>query len=321
MIAAGPADHTLVGPDLDLDEGGFVDAVRERSLPATRIRARFLRRVVLFQALLEPGLPANGRSRRAGRGRISRAKTVVSVDGEVTSGLLGVDYEKGPLLGGVAPSRARGGLRSGDGRSEMEATLTSVHPYLRYAVSERLSVWRVLGLDRGGDDARREGDGQEDRSLADVAGDSRPTRSPVLTGQHPFSQAARRLATGCVPLAPRRPDGARGAWPGCGGDSAFGDSDPGPRALGLGRTHAGGRGRHRNRDPAALPRALRRRRGGADDREGGKGDARGVREDRAGGRRGLARLHRPWGFAFARQRLGKGTMLVAAPAGSVRILR
>ncbi len=34
MIAAGSADHTLVGPDLDLDEGGFVDAVREISLPA-----------------------------------------------------------------------------------------------------------------------------------------------------------------------------------------------------------------------------------------------------------------------------------------------
>ncbi len=92
MIAAGPADHTLVGPDLDLDEGGFVDAVRERSLPATRVRARFLRRVVLFRALLESGLPANGRSGRAGRGRISRAKTVVSVDGEVTSGLGEPDF-------------------------------------------------------------------------------------------------------------------------------------------------------------------------------------------------------------------------------------
>ena len=68
---------------------------------------------------------------------------------------------------------------------------------------------------------------------------------------------------------------------------------PGARALGLGRAHPRRRGRDRCRDPAALPRALRRGRGGTDDREGRKGNARGVREDRAGGRRGLARLHRP----------------------------
>ena len=49
----------------------------------------------------------------------------------------------------------------------------------------------------------------------------------------------------------------------------------------------------RRRDPAALPRALRRRCGRADDREGRKGNARRLREVRARCRRGLARLHRP----------------------------
>ena len=55
---------------------------------------------------------------------------------------------------GVAVSRARGdGGFEHDGHSEMEATLTSVHPYLRYAVGEQFSVWGILGLGRGGDDA------------------------------------------------------------------------------------------------------------------------------------------------------------------------
>ena len=65
-----------------------------------------------------------------------------AVEGDVTTAMLGVDYEKGKLLTGVALSRASGdgGFENG-GRSELEATLTSVHPYLRYEASERLSLW------------------------------------------------------------------------------------------------------------------------------------------------------------------------------------
>ena len=57
---AGPAparsaDHALVGLDLDLDEAGFLGAVRRIALPAPCAHARIGRRVVLFGALLEPG--------------------------------------------------------------------------------------------------------------------------------------------------------------------------------------------------------------------------------------------------------------------------
>ena len=57
---AGPApartaDDALVGLDLDLDEGGFLGAVRRVGLPAPCAHARIGRRVVLFGALLEPG--------------------------------------------------------------------------------------------------------------------------------------------------------------------------------------------------------------------------------------------------------------------------
>ena len=73
-----------------------------------------------------------------------------AIEGDVTTAMLGVDYEKGKLLAGVALSRASGdgGFENG-GRSELEATLTSVHPYFRYAASERLSLWGVLGMGQG----------------------------------------------------------------------------------------------------------------------------------------------------------------------------
>ena len=73
-----------------------------------------------------------------------------SIGGDVTTAMLGMDYELGRFLTGVAVSHARGeGDFQNEGRSEIEAMLTSVHPYLRYAVSERLSMWGILGLGRG----------------------------------------------------------------------------------------------------------------------------------------------------------------------------
>ena len=67
----------------------------------------------------------------------------------------------------MALSRARGeGVFEQEGRSEMEATLTSVRPYLRYAVSERLSVWGILGLGRG--EMTLDGKGMEKRLETDI---------------------------------------------------------------------------------------------------------------------------------------------------------
>ena len=61
----GPADHPLVGLDLDLDEGGFLGAVRRIGLPAPSADARIRRRVVLFGSLLEPGPPGAAVAGRA----------------------------------------------------------------------------------------------------------------------------------------------------------------------------------------------------------------------------------------------------------------
>ena len=79
----------------------------------------------------------------------------LSLDGDVLTGTVGVDSEWDRLLAGLAVAHSRGdgsftmpGTEA-RGRGELETTLTSIHPYLRYAVTDRLDVWGVLGYGWG----------------------------------------------------------------------------------------------------------------------------------------------------------------------------
>ena len=83
------------------------------------------------------------------------------VDGDVTTFTFGADAARGRWLGGVAlaHSTGEGGFRDHDdsgnpnhpgrGTGTLESTLTSVHPYLRFEASERLSLWGILGYGTG----------------------------------------------------------------------------------------------------------------------------------------------------------------------------
>ena len=79
----------------------------------------------------------------------------LAVDGDVLTGLIGVDGAWDRLLAGVAVSHSRGDGAfampgtAARGRENLEQTLTSLHPYLRYAVTERLAVWGLLGYGWG----------------------------------------------------------------------------------------------------------------------------------------------------------------------------
>ena len=79
----------------------------------------------------------------------------VSLNGDVLTGTVGVDGAWDRLLAGLAVAHSRGDgsfTKPGTadrGRGELETTLTSIHPYLRYAVNDRLDVWSVLGYGRG----------------------------------------------------------------------------------------------------------------------------------------------------------------------------
>ena len=79
----------------------------------------------------------------------------LTLDGDVFTGTVGVDGEWDRLLAGVAVAHSRGeggytmsGLDT-RGRGDLENTLTSIHPYLRYAVTDRLAVWGLLGYGWG----------------------------------------------------------------------------------------------------------------------------------------------------------------------------
>ncbi len=79
----------------------------------------------------------------------------LSLNGDVLTGTVGVDGEWDRLLAGLAVAHSRGDgafTKPGTderGRGGLESTLTSVHPYLRYAVTDRLAVWGLLGFGTG----------------------------------------------------------------------------------------------------------------------------------------------------------------------------
>ena len=79
----------------------------------------------------------------------------LSLDGDVLTGTVGVDGEWDRLLAGLAVAHSRGDgsytmpVAGGDDSGNLEQTLTSVHPYLRYAVNDRLDVWGLFGYGWG----------------------------------------------------------------------------------------------------------------------------------------------------------------------------
>ena len=104
----------------------------------------------------------------------ARSGDDLAVDGEVASGLLGADLTWGPGSGSGSGSWTAGlvvshSLGDGDyrsaGRGTVSATLTGMWPWMRHALSERLSLWGVAGygegslsLEPGNADGTRAGD-------------------------------------------------------------------------------------------------------------------------------------------------------------------
>ena len=88
---------------------------------------------------------------RGARSSFSGRDGELALDGDVTTGLVGADYESGEALLGVALawSAGDGSYKGAGAAGELESTLASVYPYLRYRMSERLSVWGVVGMGEG----------------------------------------------------------------------------------------------------------------------------------------------------------------------------
>ncbi len=89
-----------------------------------------------------------------GRGAVTRfdgRDGALAVDGEVASAMVGADFSRDALLAGLmlSHSRGEGGYRDGSGGGTVESTLTALFPYARYALTERLSVWGMMGYGEG----------------------------------------------------------------------------------------------------------------------------------------------------------------------------
>ncbi len=100
-----------------------------------------------------PGLAAWGRVTFGGFDGEERADAgSVRIDSEVTTGILGADAEWNRLLAGVAISVSEGegtfdqpGVDSG----KIESSMTTVSPYARFMVTDRVSVWGLAGWGTG----------------------------------------------------------------------------------------------------------------------------------------------------------------------------
>ena len=74
----------------------------------------------------------------------------LTVDGEVASGMLGADWTVGAWKTGLLVSHSLGdGDYRGAGEGTVASTLTGIFPWVRRALSERLSVWGVAGYGKG----------------------------------------------------------------------------------------------------------------------------------------------------------------------------
>ena len=96
----------------------------------------------------------------------------LSQDGDVLTGLLGLDYNRGRWLAGVglAYNDGNGAYRASDSGAtgELDSTLVSVHPYLHYALTERLSAWGTLGYGAGGLRLRPGRDGANEQEILET---------------------------------------------------------------------------------------------------------------------------------------------------------
>ena len=158
-FAARMSDDGAGTGRVDRGDGGAEDAARRRASRTLNEREMLLGSSFV---LALGGAGGTGTAWTAwGRAAASGFDGVadgLSVDGEVTTFTLGADAARGRWLGGMALARStgEGGFRDhadsdrdGGGTGMLESTLASVHPYLRFRATERLSLWGVLGYGTG----------------------------------------------------------------------------------------------------------------------------------------------------------------------------
>ena len=152
---AGPAPEDDGWPGTGL---GALEPAASGSAPMREISGRELLLGSAFHLATEgdgtgPGLAAWGRVTTGGfDGEAPADKGDVRIEGEVTTGIVGADAEWDRLLAGVAVS-----VSEGEGTFDLpdvdsgtiESSVTTVSPYARVSLSDRVSAWGLLGYGTG----------------------------------------------------------------------------------------------------------------------------------------------------------------------------
>ena len=113
---------------------------------------------------------------RVAHGGFDGAEDGVTMNGEVTTGFLGADVSTGRWLAGAAVARSEGegtfGLsgtaESAFDKGEIESSLTSVLPYARLELNERVSAWGMAGYGTGELTLTETGEAESERHTADL---------------------------------------------------------------------------------------------------------------------------------------------------------
>ena len=184
----------------------------------------------------------------------------LSLDGDVTTGLLGADYGWERWTTGLVVSHSigEGGYR-GESSGEIEATVTALTPWARYAVTERLSVWGAAGYGAGelklnaGDDPALKTDLGMTLAAAGVRGTLMGGDGPKLDAVTDARWVRTTTASGCRRQLSRGASwqsaaaevtrlrlGLEGSWPLALGDGALGKGAAVTPRLALGVRHDGG---------------------------------------------------------------------------------
>ena len=157
---AGPSDEALERREAQERMTALADWVRGETSEDEGTQGFGTRTVSERELLLGSSFALTGGSAETGFGALWGRATVsgfdgrdgeLTVDGEVTSAMLGADWTGGRATAGLAlaHSRGEGSYRSPGGDGEAESTLTGLYPYGRYALSERVSLWGVAGYGAG----------------------------------------------------------------------------------------------------------------------------------------------------------------------------
>ena len=65
----------------------------------------------------------------------------LSLDGGVRTTMFGADYAKGPLMTGLMLSHRRGLGYQGADIGQVASSVTGLHPWVGYQLTERVTLW------------------------------------------------------------------------------------------------------------------------------------------------------------------------------------